>query len=201
MSALPGGVFVPFLALGLLGVGAGVAQEAFPHDRHANLFPLCEGCHQVDTGNPANLYPGPEQCAQCHDGTQVAPVDWSSPGGDPGYSHPAHAEATGVALACTDCHGEGGAANVTRLSESCSSCHADHHTADARCRSCHQGPLVAQHEARSHAGCGGSGCHEAEWVAELTFNRELCLLCHQDMEAHKPGRSCGLCHAVGQPRR
>lgn len=199
MSVLSSRIVAPFLALGLLSVSAGYGQERFPHDRHDRLFPLCEGCHEVGTGDPADLYPPSEQCGQCHDGQQAAVVAWSPPGRPPSYRHPAHEEATGITLACRDCHANGGPVALSDLSGSCSSCHEEHHSPSARCRVCHSGPVPAAHDLSAHAGCGGAGCHEAAWVADLSFDRELCLLCHQDMADHRPGRPCGPCHAV-QPR-
>lgn len=196
MSALSSRVIAPLLALGLLSVSAGYDQEPFPHDRHDHLFPLCEGCHEVGTGDPADLYPSPEQCRSCHDGEQLQTVAWSPPDGATRYRHPAHGEATGVELSCGDCHGTGGDVDLADLSSSCSSCHEEHHSTSARCRVCHSGPVRSAHDLSAHAGCGGSGCHQAAWASELSFGRELCLLCHQNMADHKPGRDCGECHAV-----
>lgn len=180
----------------LLGAAATV-QEPFPHDAHERLFPLCEGCHTVETDDPADLYPDPALCGRCHDGDQAPTVTWSPPTGAPEYRHPDHDRLAGVALACQDCHAGGGAVALAEFPASCDACHGDHHTPSARCRVCH-GPVVrAEHDHAAHAGC--AECHGPEWVADLEFNRELCLVCHQELVDHKPGRSCGQCHAVGQP--
>ncbi len=203
MAAFSSRLILPLLAVALISAGTGWVQEPFPHDRHARLFPLCEGCHQVESGQPGSLYPGPDQCVACHDGDQVAEVSWSPPSGEASYRHPSHAASTGVRLSCGDCHGEGGVRGVTlgAVAASCSSCHEEHHAASARCSVCHSGSVKSAHDLGAHRGCGGSGCHEASWASQLTFNRTLCLMCHEEMVDHKPGRDCGQCHAVGQPAR
>ncbi len=201
MVAFSSRLVISLLGLGLLSAGAGWTQEPFPHDRHARLFPLCEGCHRVEPGEPGALYPEPTQCGACHDGEQVAEVQWSPPSREASYRHPSHEAATGVSLDCRDCHGGGGSVATVDVSASCSSCHEEHHSAAARCTICHTGTVKSDHGLDAHRGCGGAECHTASWASQLTFNRSLCLLCHQDMKDHKAGRDCGRCHAVGQPAR
>lgn len=198
MAAFPNHMIGSLLILAVVST-AGWAQEPFPHDRHERLFPLCEGCHEVEPGEPGALYPEPDQCRSCHDGDQVAEVEWSPPSGPASYRHPSHAESTGVRLGCHDCHGAGGGRGVAlaELAASCSSCHEDHHSASARCGVCHSESVKGEHDLDAHSGC--AECHESPWAAQLVFNRSLCLLCHADMADHKPGRECGQCHAVGQP--
>lgn len=200
MAAFPNGMVVSLLAFALVSAGAGWSQqESFPHERHERLFPLCEGCHQVEPGDAGSLYPDPDQCRSCHDGDQVAEVAWSPPAGPASYRHPAHPASAGVRLGCEDCHGSGDSRVVTlaSLAASCSSCHEDHHAASARCSVCHSGTVIAEHDLAAHRGC--AQCHESSWASQLTFNRSLCLMCHANMADHKPGRECGQCHAVGQP--
>lgn len=176
------------------------AQEAFPHDSHDHLFPLCQGCHDVRSSPSPALYPSPEQCEACHDGEQASRVAWSPPDPVAAYDHPSHEAAAGVTLACTDCHGRDAGLDTGSMPTSCDRCHDDHHGASARCRACHTQSPRAQHEVAAHQGCGGAGCHDAATTESLAFTRELCLTCHREMVEHKPGRSCGTCHAVGVER-
>ncbi|NIP80300.1 MAG: hypothetical protein GWM90_14180 [Gemmatimonadetes bacterium] len=186
------------LALAAAGaVGAG-AQEPFSHETHDPLFPLCEGCHEVGPAG-ATLYPPPELCGRCHDGDQAPTVAWSTPAVETAYEHPVHGPETGVELSCTDCHGAAGGVRLAVSSDACASCHVEHHGESARCRLCHSPSPRPDHEAAAHAGCAGAGCHAAEQVEDVRFDRELCLLCHPDRAEHRPGRTCGRCHAVGQP--
>src|SRR5690606_40598027 len=57
------GVLSAALALAAVAVGLGVVaqrQQGFPHEEHAGLFPLCEGCHVgVASGDRASFYPPP----------------------------------------------------------------------------------------------------------------------------------------------
>jgi hypothetical protein len=190
-------VFAVFAVVGALLPTALAAQSPFPHDQHERLFPLCEGCHDPGSGQPSDLYPTAELCGQCHDGDQAAAVRWAPPTDEPAYGHPVHVRGTGVALACTDCHRDD-AIPMAELAGSCAGCHEQHHEASTRCRVCHETPM-AEHTVAAHTGCAGSGCHEAPVAERLTFDRELCLLCHRDQVDHRPGRRCGDCHAVGQP--
>jgi hypothetical protein len=124
-------------------------QVAFPHEKHANLFPFCEGCHTVGDGNRATLFPGTDLCARCHDGTQVRTVSWSPPAPRPTllrYDHVAHARAAvneQPALECATCHARGPA--VVRADPStCLGCHAhpaSDHYETAKCSTCHV-PIV-----------------------------------------------------------
>lgn len=182
----------------LLGTGRLEAQGRFLHETHQKLFPLCEGCHDTDTGNAASLYPDADRCAACHDGQEAPVVDWTPPP-DSTVEHPVHDPATGVDLACGVCHPAGGVTRLTVDRGSCAGCHEPHHSGAARCRLCHSPSPRTTHTAAAHRGCAGAGCHDAELVSALTFDRELCLVCHTNRASHKVGRRCGDCHAVGQP--
>ena len=187
------------LGLALSGPGPLAAQERFPHEAHQRLFPLCEGCHDVEAGDPVALHPEPERCASCHDGEQAPVVDWTRPPPDSGFAHPGHGPGVEVALACADCHPAGGEIRLAVDPGACAACHEPHHVGGARCRLCHSPSPRESHAADTHRGCAGAGCHEAALVSTLAFDRQLCLLCHSDREDHKAGRRCGVCHAVGQP--
>ncbi len=133
----------------IVAVGALVATltgtEDFPHESHAGLFPVCEGCHVgVLTGEDEDLFPDAQSCQECHDGTRLDEVVWSPPGPRPTnlrFDHPEHFELDETT--CGECHGEA----PTRMSvamatpEGCLECHAhqadDHLSPAAECATCH----------------------------------------------------------------
>ena len=131
------------LALAAVAAASGLwavtsRDDGFPHREHAGLFPLCTGCHAgIDTGDPADLYPDPQGCAACHDGSREEIVEWSGPSKEPGnvvFSHPDHEERVresvdaDTAARCGACHREPGAAERMAVraapAEACMACHA-----------------------------------------------------------------------------
>lgn len=134
--------------------GAFLAQrQGFPHDEHAGLFPLCEGCHlAVESGDSAAHYPEAALCARCHDGVDAARVTWAGPQQvltNLRFDHEVHARAVADSggLACETCHAPGGEpmAVVRALNTTCLGCHAHRatdHLIDADCATCHV-PLAA----------------------------------------------------------
>ncbi len=152
-SALLGSLVL--LALGSAHA-AGQASDTFPHQRHERLFPQCTVCHAgIVTGVPADAFPSPAACRNCHDGEERATVTWRGPRAwvsNLAFSHPRHAQAVdsaGERIACLDCHrppGEKGSMAVGRPQPtSCLRCHehaaSGHLAAEARCTTCHV-PLV-----------------------------------------------------------
>ena len=73
------GVFLVAAGVGGIAFAASARQEqAFPHERHQRLFPLCTGCHEgIPSGDAASFYPAPESCAGCHNGEDQVRVTWS----------------------------------------------------------------------------------------------------------------------------
>ncbi len=152
------GVLVLILVPAALG-----AQGSFPHERHVELVPSCEGCHAgVTSGDTAALFPDPALCATCHDGSMAPEVEWKgpSPGAvsarfphdpravkcetchlSPGAGEPAAAGAERRRVgppAAPTWHGAGfdtehGAAAAVGQ-PTCSSCHSDDF-----CTACHEG--------------------------------------------------------------
>ena len=124
-------------------------RQAFPHEQHAGLFPLCEGCHEgVPTGDRATFYPPPATCARCHDGVEQPRVDWQGPTEEPDnidFSHPEHPSVVGgEAVECTRCHTQQGARRMAvepqPVVARCLACHAHEatdHYVDADCATCH----------------------------------------------------------------
>jgi hypothetical protein len=80
------------------------------------------------------------------------------------------------------------------VEKTCASCHADHHAATRSCTSCHPSARATHTRELHVAGCAGSGCHVRETTAAVTPARAVCLSCHQEQVAHKPGRECAPCH-------
>ncbi len=156
--------FLPTLATIVLISGALYAapqarttsQERFPHDRHANVFPLCATCHAGITDPALPLWPEPVQCAACHDGTVRPRVVWQPRTGPrPGnrrFTHEAHnlaataADPADSALIrnCAACHNAAGTPRMTVRSTiipQCLACHgltAPHFDVPAEeCATCH----------------------------------------------------------------
>ncbi len=128
------------------------ATPQFPHRRHAGLFTQCATCHSgVPTGDTARMFPPPDACANCHDGTVQPPVSW--PGPTPrisnlAYSHVRHQQSidsAGDRLTCLDCHRTPGDTSAMAVSgpqpQYCIGCHAhaapEHTDTAARCATCH----------------------------------------------------------------
>jgi predicted CXXCH cytochrome family protein len=123
----------------------------FPHELHARLFPLCAGCHEgIETGDPGAYYPSPQLCVNCHDGQDLARVEWTAPRQyltNLVFEHTHHEaqvqRVDGVELGCEQCHTPAGATRMTieRVrTDACFSCHAHaatDHLTDANCQSCH----------------------------------------------------------------
>src|SRR5690554_4490916 len=120
-SAFLGGASLAALAAlvvlaGVVSAGVGRAQEeAFPHETHAGLFPVCTGCHTADGPGGAPGFPAPALCAQCHQGADLPEVSWTGPSGEASnvaFEHAAHA--AGLAAAgepaqgCESCHSAAG---------------------------------------------------------------------------------------------
>ena len=134
------------LLMGVAGSLAAIGGEAdFPHDKHAQLFPLCTGCHEgVEDGDRARFYPARAVCQNCHNGTEQRQVTWTAPGtyaSNLQFSHPAHQAKE--PLECTRCHardGQSRTAVVRTAPPQCFACHAHqatNHFVDARCQQCH----------------------------------------------------------------
>lgn len=122
-------------------------QQAFPHEAHAGLFVFCTGCHEgVPYEDRATFYPDPALCVQCHDGVDLARVDWTPPPADDPdpvvFSHQQHDAIT--ELACERCHTQAGEPRMAIHQEvveaRCFTCHghaAEDHYVDADCATCH----------------------------------------------------------------
>lgn len=203
-----------FVAAGALLIGVAVVavsagalrQEAFPHEQHAGMFPLCEGCHQgVPEGDRASFYPPPASCDGCHDGTERPRVDWQGPTEEPDnvvFEHPDHplVDDQGGTIDCTSCHTLAGAPRMTVEDEPvvarCLECHehrAEAHLIDADCTTCHMPlaeapfgrtrllalPVPADHEDGAFLAAGHGVMAQAEITrCAVCHTRERCESCH-----------------------
>jgi hypothetical protein len=194
------------------------ANTAFPHARHAKLFPLCSSCHVgIATTDYARAFPPVALCATCHDGTIQPRVQWATPvskgAGLLVFSHAKHATTT-KGVACESCHAVTDPPqwmNVARATpERCTSCHAHGataHLADGNvCATCHRTLVnaVALSDARvaalpkppSHARADFISAHATAARSSTAscatcHARESCLRCHVDGAREPAIRSLG----------
>lgn len=178
------------LLLLLLSPGGASPGERFPHERHARLFPLCEGCHAGVSQAGSPLYPDVAECARCHDGRRRPLVAWDAPARAPSnlhFSHASHAAATARsgAPACSACHT--GVGERPRP-EACFACHGrgdTHLEAGDRCRQCHVAVAdVAAWDASRIAALPRPAQHDAPDFAQAHARAALA-----------PASSCSTCHA------
>ena len=199
------------LALGLvvlLGAFGGARmhqdRDHFDHEKHQKVFPECAGCHAGITEQGRPLYPTPESCASCHDGTVEKRVDWVAPGARPSnlqFTHAKHIEKAGEkrkgdsTVVCTDCHTPSGGAWLTIR-----------RTIPTQCLECHGYKQVA-HVSAPDTACGK--CHfplaEATALPEARVAKFEKPKSHEDKAfltrkghgevAEKGNRSCTICHA------
>ncbi len=143
------GLGAALLLLAWAGAGlVAASQDPFPHEKHARLFPVCEGCHGSVSGDvEAERYPEVASCAECHDGTREDVVEWQGRAPRVSNLRFAHAEhheksaAAGDPAECRTCHAPDGAPVAVAAPEGCITCHehrAPEHLADAvACDRCH----------------------------------------------------------------
>jgi hypothetical protein len=189
-------------------IACSVCHEA-PRGHGAHAGVACADCHRASAAATVrsltveqcqSCHHGPEQewtCEHCHEtrgavrSTQQLVFEvWGAPRArDLPFEHDAHAD-----IACASCHR---ATPALAPAEPCASCHQDHMAAAVRCASCHVAPPAGAHDVDAHLGCAGAGCHNAAPDVEARADtRAVCLLCHQEQEAHEPGGVCVTCHRV-----
>ncbi|MFO7893254.1 MAG: NapC/NirT family cytochrome c [Longimicrobiales bacterium] len=160
----------------------------------------CRSCHH--TGPPA------DNCQSCHEAREVrnlrAEVRRTMEIRIGGLDRPTRVlpfrHAVHEDLDCAECHTSG--LSLTAAEVNCSSCHEQHHRPANECMACHAQPADGVHNLDVHLGCGGSGCHEAApaLIQQVPRTRNFCMVCHQDMTDHRPGRNCADCHSLPSPR-
>ena len=206
---------VAFAAVALVGMAFAAAarqEEAFPHERHQRLFPLCTGCHEgIPSGDVSAFYPAPESCAGCHDGVDQERVSWSGAAervNNLRFTHDQHAaglEREGdPAQTCQACHVPAGGERMAVSSQvqlgTCLSCHehrAQEHQVDAACATCHiplaesglsRGRIEAMRAPSDHEGepflAGGHGVSAGANVARCAtcHTADRCVACHVDTD-------------------
>lgn len=202
---------VPVLAL--LAASAslviGQRQSTFPHQRHANLFPLCQSCHGgIATDDAATSFPDPGLCGRCHDGVRAVEVNWSGPSRLPSnlnFSHAVHAASSSAAgdnLDCAACHSSGPQRMAVTGPDPalCGSCHAhqstEHFARGRDCAVCHVSlvdaqalsqarvealPAPAWHRTPDFAGSGHEPTSAEDLVScETCHARQTCTRCHMN---------------------
>jgi nitrate/TMAO reductase-like tetraheme cytochrome c subunit len=139
----------------------------------------CDNCHHPAVQPVAN-------CARCHAGPGGAPTQtFTTTVGD--FSHQAHITAN---LECNACHTAPG---MDARNLNCDNCHAQHHTPETTCLSCHKGGVLAKHKVKDHVAC--AECHKT--VPQLDrWTRQICTACHATLTNHHPGRECQTCHRI-----
>ena len=191
--------------LALAAATAGLAfsrtdEGRFPHARHKGLFPTCIGCHAGILEERADeRFPRLQQCAGCHDGGEVARVNWDGPRLEPSnlrFSHLEHNREANLgvdaALNCRSCHAQredtAFMAVQRERASLCIACHAHRATAhlvDAECRTCHV--TLAQARELSDSAI-------AAFRRPPSHDRPDFLQAHSVTAAESQAR-CSVCHA------
>jgi hypothetical protein len=189
-------------------------QVVFRHANHRDVE--CTACHTSEERHGAVTIQGIADCRTCHHTGRVAAtcqtchtppaladrglsvtrtLDFSVAGPTRrtvAFEHGDHED-----TACATCHIDG----LTRPFDvqSCNGCHEEHHRTTATCVTCHAPPVATAHTVQSHLSCTGSGCHTDTPFEGVPRERAACLVCHQDLQDHQPGRECVDCHALPTP--
>ena len=179
---------------------SGMGSQQFPHERHANLFPTCLGCHAgISEGDEATAFSiDPAFCGGCHNGSVQPEVDWSGPtpvASNLGFTHTEHPQ-----LDCTTCHQVPGGESmeIARSTPSvCLGCHApsaeEHQAAGVDCSKCHVPiteaselsaeriaafPRPADHESEEYYAAHGALAEADAQRCSVCHARESCSRCH-----------------------
>ena len=183
-------------ALAVVLIPAALRAQAFPHARHAGVFPTCMTCHEgIATGDAARAFPSPAACRACHDGTVQPVVQWTPTARGVGliaFSHPTHL-ARAKDVVCMSCHAVANPnewMNVARPApERCLSCHqhtaSAHLAADNVCATCHR-PLTKA--------VGFTDARVAALPKPPSHIRADFVSAHGDM-ARANAPNCSMCHA------
>jgi hypothetical protein len=196
------------------------ASDSFPHARHTSL--PCLTCHVVsrnsskyglvfevprgcDLCHHQSLMAGTvdaKDCTRCHRPDALAvprptPVAIAVGAGPPAVRNVAFRHERHQRLACSTCH-QPPAPTPPDSIRTCKACHAQHHSAERNCVSCHfRAETPAAHSRTTHTGC--DVCHTPARIAALVPGRNFCLTCHAPQQTHQPGRECTTCHFLMTP--
>jgi len=202
---------------GMTAVDATNAYLDFAHTEHTTVE--CGSCHASTEGHGTaslvtvqdcrachHTQPVSQSCARCHASGDVPvesyrmvqamtfSVGTSDPRRTVTFPHERHGE-----IDCASCHIQGLAMAVPANLD-CQGCHAEHHTAQSDCASCHRvAPVEAHPPTQAHVTCSGAGCHTDVPFETVPRTRAFCLGCHQDLREHEPERTCAECHTLPAP--
>ena len=193
-------------------VAASQGTRIFPHEKHASVFPVCEGCHAgIVSDSEADLFPRNEDCLRCHDGVRVKRVEWRTPTRRTSilrFSHAVHrAEVAqaGDSATCLTCHAVTDPPRRMVVAgpnpDRCVQCHAHrseaHITPTAACRTCHvpvaqatalsvvrisRFPKPAWHDATDFGSAHGKVAGNQAASCAICHARETCERCHANAD-------------------
>lgn len=193
---------------GPVAVAGPARDDAFLHEDHDGLFPLCTGCHiGAETGVVADLYPPVESCATCHDGVTEERIEWAGPGPRETnllFDHGDHlllVEDEGDdPLDCVSCHGDPAPLRLATPrveAAECLTCHEDAdddvgHFVDADCTQCHVSAATSTLGVERIAGFPTPADHAVD--EEEAFLTSV----HADAAAERLDSRCATCHVQDQ---
>lgn len=197
-------------------------ELAFTHTNHPELN--CQECHDTGARHGDVFVARVEDCRSCHHEDPVeadcqschAPAELRGrlfpvtrqldiqvgtldrPVRELPFDHGRHPD-----VACQECHTAAGGLRLQPSAEGdCSTCHAEHHTPESSCYSCHEPTKEGAHDVQTHLGCQDSGCHTdvPTGIASVPRTRSMCLACHTELVEHEPQENCADCHRLPKPR-
>ena len=204
------GILLLMTTAGLVAASQG--PQIFPHEKHANVFPVCEGCHAgILTGSAEEVFPRNEDCVRCHDGVRVRQVDWRPPTRRLSilrFSHQEHRvdiTRAGDSATCLTCHAASDPSRHMVVAgpnpNLCVQCHAHrneaHITPTAACRTCHvpiadapgisverisRFPKPAWHDKEDFASTHGKVADVQAASCAICHARESCERCHANAD-------------------
>jgi Cytochrome c7 and related cytochrome c len=204
------GILLSLTTAGLVAASQGAT--IFPHEKHATLFPVCEGCHAgIVNGSTEQVFPRNEDCVRCHDGVRVKRVDWRPPTRRNSilrFSHQEHRAgiaSAGDSTTCQTCHATTDPPRRMLVAgpdpNRCVQCHAHrneaHITPTASCRKCHVAiaeapwvsaeriarfPKPAWHDAQDFASTHGQVTETQSASCAICHARETCERCHANAD-------------------
>jgi hypothetical protein len=191
--------------------------DTFAHARHQRI--ACLVCHQTGTGHGRLTFEPPRGCAICHHQaprqarceTCHQPEEYGAPkpktvtitvsGHPPNPRDVEFVHAQHAARQCVECHTTPVTLALAPEKAQCNDCHAEHHTVDRTCSSCHRvaEPGLAHTTPEiAHRRC--DACHERATIEQLTPTRSFCGTCHAAMRTdHYEPRECTVCHFLVEP--
>lgn len=191
-------------------------SDTFSHQRHRRL--ACLTCHDLRAKARSLTFEPPRGCQICHHQrpaqsdcsvchqkaeladpkpvtVQVAVFRHSLRAREVNFDHDSHRE-----VGCGKCHQAPVSLTPTPDAASCTGCHAEHHTVDRDCATCHRtAQIVTAHELPVDAHVRCDQCHASATVAALTPSRSFCLTCHDAEVDHYAPKECTVCHLQATP--